>query len=217
MQRVIRDSANILIQVETDDLDKIYKIIKICEKLDYDIIFLMLRNYKKYMKILENTNVLVLRKIIVTGSKNIPKDYDMVSARSINRFVLNKLIRVEEIDSIVVDVENRDEVPSKDQLKIMKREGKSIEVILKLDKLLDFKYLRFLETFLDMCMRCGIIFFFYIPVKDISDLKNPYDVYSIVEVLCNVDSKFIRELRVRQLQFVSDMFYRKGLEIQLSS
>ncbi|NPA69362.1 MAG: hypothetical protein GXO26_01010 [Crenarchaeota archaeon] len=217
MQRTIKDTANILIQVETDDLDKVSKIVKICERLDYDIIFLTLRNYRRYVRILEESNILVLRKIIVTGSRGIPKNYDMISAKAINRFILNKLIRVRDIDSIVVDVENRDEVPSKDQLKILKNEGKAIEIMLKLDKLLDFKYLRSLEVFLTTCIRCGITFFFYIPVRDIYDLKNPYDVYSVIEVLCNVDPSFIRELKVRQLQFISDIFYRRGLEVRLMS
>ncbi len=217
MQRTIKDTANILIQVETDDISDINKIIKICEKLDYDIIFLTLKNYKKYIEILENSNILILRKIIVKSSKNIPKNYDMISARSINRFVLNKLIRIRDIDSIVVDVENKDEIPSKDQLKIIRNEGKSIEIMLKLDKLFDVKYLRALEIFLNECIKCDIIFFFYIPVREIYDLKNPYDVYSIVEVLCNVDSRFIRYLKVRQLQFISDLFYKRGIEIRLRS
>ncbi|NPA24185.1 MAG: hypothetical protein GXO23_07820 [Crenarchaeota archaeon] len=217
MWKIIKRKANILIQIESNDAENVTKIVKICEKLDYDIIFVTLRSYNKYLRILEKSEPVILRKTIVKGTRNIPEDFDMVSARAVNRFVLNKLIRAIEIDSIVVDVENRCEVPSKDQLKIIKEEGKAVEILLKIDKLLDIKYLRSLETFLNQCVKCGVTFFLYVPVRDAYDVKCPYDVYSVVELLCNADSRFIGELKVRQLQFLSDLFYRRGLELRLLS
>ncbi len=219
MSGIIREKANILIQIENNNENDIIKILKICEKLDYDIVFISLRNYRKYIRILERnpTNILVLRKVVVTGSRYIPQEYDMITAKAINRFVLNKLIRVLDIDSILVDIEHRDSIPSKDQLKIISEERKSIEIFLRIDKLKDVKYLKLLEIFLDYCRKRDVVFFFHIPIRDVYDLKNPYDVYSVLEILLDVDYRFINDLKRRQLQFISDMFYRRGLCVQLRS
>ncbi len=217
--RVIEDKVNILTHVEYHNNSKIRSILSIAERLEYDVVFIVphsRRDIRNILKIQENTDILILTKQFLTSKYCRHIDihtYDVVSIIPDNRFYLNKVMRMFDVDIICVDISRNETIPTSSQLKIIKQEGKSIEIMLNLDELKNIKYLRRLEIFLKDCIRHNVTFFLSIPVRDIYDIKNPYDVYSLVEVLCDVDINLINDLRRRYLQFLSDIFYRKGIEI----
>ncbi len=218
----IRDRAHILTHLECYDMERLRKILNILEKLSYDIVFLVTnRKLMNYISssILQNSNLLILYKQHLCSRelrKANPYMYDVVSVLPENRFYLNKIMRMIDVDIISIDINNRDSIPTSDQLSIIRDENKAIEILMSYDKILDYKYLRTLQIFLDKCIKKDAIFFLAFPVKDIYDVKNPNDVYSIIETLCDVDRSFIIDLRRKQLEFISDTFYRRGVEVILS-
>lgn len=220
MLKKLVDSIHHELHIGAKDENEILRIVCALDRLNYDVIALV--NYSRkmidriYSKI--DTNILILSKMFIHDREleklKYWRNYDIVAVKPSNRFRINKLIRVYEIDLLTIDFSTTDQIPSKDQVKILTEESKGIEIVLHDIDYKSFKKLKLMYRFLNDVLNIdNVVIIPSIGIYTIYDIKNPVDKYSIFQVLFDYSDKDIREMKERVLKFLIDCLYRKGVEL----
>ncbi|WP_069808075.1 RNase P subunit p30 family protein [Vulcanisaeta thermophila] len=165
----------------------------------------------------DNPELPIFTKLVLTqGSMwrvRLARRYDVVSVIPWSRFVLNKLITDERIDVITINTVNREVTPSKAQARVMAREGKALEFVLKPIISMGEAGLLFLRNSLMEYMHIdGLRVIVSQGVDDVYDVRNPRDVVALLSLLTGMDVKELSSLvGDNPMGIISDAIYRRGL------
>ncbi|WP_243675328.1 RNase P subunit p30 family protein [Vulcanisaeta distributa] len=118
------------------------------------------------------------RKLVITQRSawkiRMFKDFDLVSVIPWSRFVLNKLINDDRIDVITINEVNRKVLPSKDQARVMAREGKALEIVINPIVSIGESGLAFLRDFINEYSTIdGLRIIVSQGIGKVSDVRNP--------------------------------------------
>ncbi|WP_054857097.1 RNase P subunit p30 family protein [Vulcanisaeta sp. JCM 16159] len=154
------------------------------------------------------------RKLVITQRSawkiRMFKDFDLVSVVPWSRFVLNKLINDDRIDVITINEVNRKVLPSKDQARVMAREGKALEIVINPIVSIGESGLAFLRDFINEYSTIdGLRMVVSQGIGKVSDVKNPRDVVKLVEVLTNINAKPL--VSENPYEVIADALYRRGV------
>ncbi len=213
MIRIIRNGYTEL-HIECDE--DLERIIKVLERLKCSVVGIV--NYRKELAVhlYDKTNILVLTKQYLCRD-NFHKirhwqHYDIVSVNPWDRFVINKFIGMDIIDVIVLDFSNEKAIPSKDQVRSLVKRGKAIEILVNKVVEKGEHALRGMYRFLsDILHIDDLVLIFSQGISRIEDVRNPRDVYAFIQVLLEIDKSVLIEMRKRVIEFLTDVFYKRGL------
>lgn len=211
----IIERANLCLHIE--HIDNELEVLKLMEKIGYDIVALVNREVQYVSKIQDSLDrMLVLSKLCVPGrelrryERRLSR-YDIIAVRPEDRFILNKLIRLPEVDMITVYAHERDSTPSKDQMKIMSQEGKALEILVNSDVLQDSKKLKLFDILLHEALRIeDLVVIVTNVVTRIEDVRQPLDLEAFLTVLLE-DKTIARSMRKRWLEYITYVFYKRGV------
>ncbi|WP_446751856.1 RNase P subunit p30 family protein [Vulcanisaeta sp. JCM 16161] len=154
------------------------------------------------------------RKLVITqGSAwkiRMYKSFDLVSVIPWSRFVLNKLISDDRVDVITINEVNRNILPSKDQARVMAREGKALEIVINPIVSNGEGGLAFLRSIINEYSAIdGLRIVVSQGIGKVSDVRNPRDVAKLIEVLADVNAKPL--ISDNPYEVVVDALYRRGV------
>ncbi len=215
----IVEKANVNLHVECTESELELKILRLMERAGYDIVALVNKDLHYVSKLQESlSRVLLLSKLCISGrelrryERRLSR-YDIIAVRPEDRFVLNKLIRLPEVDMVTVYSHERDAVPSKDQMKIMSQEGKALEILIDAEVLRDPKKLKLFDILLHEALRVEELTVIVTNVVTrVEDVRQPLDLEAFLAVLLE-DRCIVREMRRRWLEYIVYMFYKRGVPI----
>jgi len=217
-KRKISDKVFVELHVDVPS-EELLNVLKVMESIGYDIVAIVNKTISEVSQLQHHLDrLLLLSKLYVTSRElgkilRVFRRFDLISVQPENRFVLNKIIRLPEVDLVTIDLTNLDAVPSKDQLKIMAEEGKALEILL--DKVLtgSYKLLKALDILVHQVYKIdNLVLFFSQNVKSVYDVRNPRDVIALIQVITEIDNNYFKMLRESWLRYIVDTFYRRGVE-----
>ncbi len=206
------------LHVRVDSVDELAKILQVLEELGVDVVGVVNRS-AGLLELQERTRALLLSKLYLTDCsrevlRRARRMYDIVAVRPENRFRLNKLIRAPEINVITLDFSDERQLPSRDQVKVMASEGKALEILIGSDLLSSQRMLGMLCKYLESIVATDdLVLIFSQNIRSVRDVRNPRDLMSFIAVLVDVDKRLLDDLRARLLDFLSDVFYLKGVKL----
>ncbi len=213
----ISDRAFVELHVDVPD-SELVETLRVMEKIGYDIIAVVNRTVSQVAEIQEHlSRALILSKLYVHSRElgKIPRliaKFDLIAVQPENRFVLNKIVRLPEVDIVTVDLTNIGALPSKDQLKVMAEEGKALEVLI--DQVLagGYRALKIFDMLIQQALRIdNLVLFFSQNVKNLYSIKNPRDILALVQVVADLSSSYLKTLREDWLRYIVDIFYKRGV------
>ncbi|WP_054842454.1 RNase P subunit p30 family protein [Vulcanisaeta distributa] len=155
------------------------------------------------------------RKLVITQRSawkiRMYRSFDLVSVIPWSRFVLNKLISDDRVDVITINEVNRSILPSKDQARVMAREGKALELVINPIVNDGESGLAFLRDVINEYSTIdGLRIIVSQGIGRVSDVRNPRDVMKLIEVLTNVNAKppLISD---NPYEVIADALYRRGI------
>ena len=136
--------------------------------------------------------------------------FDLVSVVPWSRFVLNKLISDDRVDVITINEVNRNILPSKDQARIMAREGKALEIVVNPIVSNGEAGLAFLRDVINEYSTIDSLRIIVSQgISKVSDVKNPRDIVELIKVLTGIDAKLM--VTDNPYEVIVDALYRRGV------
>ncbi len=211
----IRAFVELHVDVQESNLPKT---LSVMDELGYDIAALVNKTIREVAELQVGLrNMLLLSKLYVSSRelRKIPRllaKFDIVSVCPEDRFVLNKIVRLPEVDIVTVDLSNPRALPSKSQLKVMAEEGKALEILLNKALGGQYRYMKTLDIIVHQLQNIdSLVVFFSQNIKSIYEVKNPRDIVAFIEVVTELERDYVEKLREHWLQFIVDSMYRRGI------
>ena len=156
----------------------------------------------------------IFRKLVVTQRSawklRMFRHFDLVSVVPWNRFVLNKLISDDRVDLITINEVNKSILPSKDQARVMAREGKALEIVVNPIVSNGEAGLAFLRDVINEYFTIdGFKIVLSQGIGKVSDVKNPRDIVELIRVLTGVNAKPM--ISDNPYEVIVDALYRRGV------
>ena len=156
----------------------------------------------------------IFKKLVVTQRSawklRMSRHFDLVSVIPWSRFVLNKLISDDRVDVITINEVNRNILPSKDQARVMAKEGKALEIVVNPIVGNGEAGLAFLRDVINEYSTIdGLRIVLSQGINKVSDVRNPRDIVELIRVLTDVNAKPM--ISDNPYEVIVDALYRRGV------